>query len=43
MTEPASGSRVIIGIARETRWNEPGIEPVIYGRPVPPPGAALVR
>lgn len=36
MPEAASGSRLIVGLARESRWIEPGEDPVFYHRPVLP-------
>lgn len=43
MPEAASGSRILIGLARESRWGEPSSEPLIFHRPVLPFSADFQR
>lgn len=43
MTEAATGSRLLVALARESRWNEPGPEALVFYRPVLPFSADLAR
>lgn len=43
MADPASGSRLIVGLGRETLWIEPGEEPLFFHRPVLPFSGFFVR
>ena len=39
----ASGSRILLGMAREARWGEPSSEPLTFRRPVLPFAAEFLR